>query len=129
MSKSKLTEADIEVITGALNETDNGIRAAYRLLKKEKTPFAYGSVQKVAKQRNTQIDSASRIVSLQAQVRSLASEKAYLHRKLGDSLQLTDDILNAIQAIQPIKRVKHVKATSSNTPVSAVSPVCDWHIV
>ena len=68
MANKRLSDIDVQRIAAALDETGGKIRKAEDLLKKQGTPYAFGSIQKVAKGYKGQSDSAgdaSRVINVE----------------------------------------------------------------
>jgi hypothetical protein len=126
MSKRKrLSSTDVKIIKEAI-DLAGGVRAGWRLLKEQGTPYGLGTVGKV----NTQTDEdlQAQYASAKAQVESLKHRNIHLLKRLGDELEFNDEILAAVGALKPLKPLKRRPAKQPCSKIAVTSPLTDWHI-
>lgn len=125
-----LTADDIQTIQAELDKQGGRIRPAVRALKAAGTPFSQGSVHNVAhgKTGSAPLPDAARLAAANAKVRVLQSRNTRLLQELGQTLELKDDLLAAIEPVTPYPRAPRPSKRRVQKPRSAVLLLSDHQI-
>ena len=97
----RLTNENRQIVLDALAETGGNQSAATALLKSRGYNCSRGTVQRVAKQGNSEAHQLAKIAHLTAEVRSLRSKNSRLLQQLGARDEFHDNLLAAVTPITP----------------------------